>query len=81
MRRTVSAVAAAILLSMMALIFLGDLLKKAAVLLMVLRMEALKHLYEVRRRTDRRGFDLISDVLALRTAMVPRGEAVSNAVA
>jgi hypothetical protein len=30
---------------------------------MVFAMEAVKHVYEIRPRKDRRGFDLISDVL------------------
>ena len=30
---------------------------------MVFTMEAIKHFYEVRPRTDRRGVDLISDAL------------------
>jgi hypothetical protein len=33
------------------------------VLLMVFAMEAVKHVYEVRPRKDKRGVDLISDAL------------------
>jgi hypothetical protein len=48
MKRTRSAVAAAVLLSMMALMFLGGSFEKSGtVLLMVFRMEGVKHTYEV----------------------------------
>jgi len=63
MKRTLSAVAAAVLVSMMALMFLGGLLKKAARAVDGLRaMEAVKHVMRSARK-DKRGVDLISDAL------------------
>ncbi len=37
-------------------------------------MTSLQHLYEVRPRRDKRGFDLISDVLPFRAAVVWRAK-------
>ena len=43
-------------------------------------MRELKHIYEVRPRNDRRGFDLISDALPFGRLWYDERNAVSNAV-
>jgi hypothetical protein len=43
-------------------------------------MEAIKHLYEVRPRKDRRGVDLISDALPFGRLWYGEPNAISNAI-
>jgi hypothetical protein len=43
-------------------------------------MTEIKHVYEVRPRKDRRGFDLISDALPFRRLWYGEPNAISNAI-
>ncbi len=43
-------------------------------------MEAIKHLYEVRPRKDKRGFDLISGALPFGRLWYGESNAISNAI-
>jgi hypothetical protein len=43
-------------------------------------MTSSQHLYEVRPRKDKRGFDLISDVLPFRRLWYAEPDAVANAI-
>jgi hypothetical protein len=43
-------------------------------------MEAVNHVYEVRPRSDKRGVDLISDVLPFGRLWYGGAEAVANAI-
>ena len=47
---------------------------------MVFAMEAVKHVYEVRPRSDKRGVDLISDALPFGRLWYGEPNAVSNAI-
>jgi hypothetical protein len=43
-------------------------------------MTSSKHLYEIRPRSDKRGFDLISDALPFRRLWYSEPNAISNAI-
>jgi hypothetical protein len=47
---------------------------------MIFAMEAVKHVYEVRPRSDNRGVDLISDVLPFGRLWYGEPNAITNAI-